>query len=140
VVSRWVEIPDGKTGPFEIVSGPLPSATHASSVHADQAKGVTVRSMGCPQPPARRGRHAPGPCGRGRGYHPDHLRFPRGRTRWNLTRASLSATSTRSRNSAPSRNAGSRHAPLVSRRWDAAMSSVRFWGQHPIACMLGYQP
>jgi hypothetical protein len=47
VVSRWVEIPDGKTGPFEIVIGPLPSATHASSVHADQAKGVTVRSMGC---------------------------------------------------------------------------------------------
>jgi uncharacterized protein (TIGR02231 family) len=29
------------------VIGPLPSATDASSVHADQAKGVTVRSVAC---------------------------------------------------------------------------------------------
>jgi uncharacterized protein (TIGR02231 family) len=42
-----VEIPAGKTGSFEIVIGPLPSATDASSVHADQAKGVTVRSVAC---------------------------------------------------------------------------------------------
>ncbi len=47
VVSRAVEIPAGKTGSFEIVIGPLPSATDASSVHADQAKGVTVRSVAC---------------------------------------------------------------------------------------------
>ena len=47
VVSRIVEIPAGKTGSFEIVIGPLPSATDASSVHADQAKGVTVRSVAC---------------------------------------------------------------------------------------------
>ena len=47
VVSRIVEIPAGRTGSFEIVIGPLPSATDASSVHADQAKGVTVRSVAC---------------------------------------------------------------------------------------------
>jgi uncharacterized protein (TIGR02231 family) len=47
VVSRAVEIPASKTGSFEIVIGPLPSATDASSVHADQAKGVTVRSVAC---------------------------------------------------------------------------------------------
>lgn len=47
VVSRVVDIPAGKTGSFEIVIGPLPSATDASSVHADQAKGVTVRSVAC---------------------------------------------------------------------------------------------
>jgi uncharacterized protein (TIGR02231 family) len=47
VVSRVVEIPAGKTGSFEVVIGPLPSATDASSVHADQAKGVTVRSVAC---------------------------------------------------------------------------------------------
>ncbi len=47
VVSRIVEVPAGKTGSFEIVIGPLPSATDASSVHADQAKGVTVRSVAC---------------------------------------------------------------------------------------------
>jgi uncharacterized protein (TIGR02231 family) len=47
VVSRMVEIPADKTGSFEIVIGPLPSATDASSVHADQAEGVTVRSVAC---------------------------------------------------------------------------------------------
>ncbi len=47
VVSRMVEVPTGKTGSFEIVIGPLPSATDASSVHADQAKGVSVRSVAC---------------------------------------------------------------------------------------------
>ena len=47
VVSRLVDIPANKTGSFEIVIGPLPSATDASSVHADQAKGVTVRSVAC---------------------------------------------------------------------------------------------
>ncbi|MGJ8644713.1 MAG: DUF4139 domain-containing protein [Luteolibacter sp.] len=47
VVSRLVEIPAGKTGTFELVIGPLPSATDASSVHADQAQGVTVRSVAC---------------------------------------------------------------------------------------------
>lgn len=53
VVSRVVEIPAGKTGSFEIVIGPLPSATDASSVHADQAAGVTVRSVACrSRPPA----------------------------------------------------------------------------------------
>ncbi len=47
VVSRVVEIPAAKTGSFEIVIGPLPSATDASSIHADQAKGVSVRSVAC---------------------------------------------------------------------------------------------
>lgn len=47
VVSRLVEIPDGKTCSFEIVIGPLPSATHASSFHVDQTKSVSVRSVAC---------------------------------------------------------------------------------------------
>ena len=47
VASRVVDVPAGKTGSFEIVIGPLPSATDASSVHADQANGVTVRSVAC---------------------------------------------------------------------------------------------
>lgn len=47
VVSRLVDIPADKTGTFEVVIGPLPSATDASSVHADQANGVTVRSVAC---------------------------------------------------------------------------------------------
>tara|TARA_B110000037_G_scaffold204821_1_gene249131 strand:- start:8607 stop:10487 length:1881 start_codon:yes stop_codon:yes gene_type:complete len=53
VVSRLVDIPADKTGAFEIVIGPLPSATDPSSVHADKVKGATVRSVACrSRPPA----------------------------------------------------------------------------------------
>lgn len=53
VVSRQVDVPPGKTGAFEIVIGPLPSATDPSSVHADQVIGATVRSVACrSRPPA----------------------------------------------------------------------------------------
>lgn len=47
VVTREVEIPAGKEGAFEVIVGPLPSATDPSSVYADQAQGVTVRSVAC---------------------------------------------------------------------------------------------
>jgi uncharacterized protein (TIGR02231 family) len=47
VITRLVDIPADRTGPFEVVIGPLPSATDSLSVYADQAKGVTVRSVTC---------------------------------------------------------------------------------------------
>jgi uncharacterized protein (TIGR02231 family) len=52
-VTRHVEIPAGKRGAFEVIVSPLPTATDASSVYADRAEGVEVRSVACrSRPPA----------------------------------------------------------------------------------------
>jgi len=54
LVSRHVDLPAGKSGPFEIVVSPLPTATDPSSVFADRATGVEVRSVACrSRPPAK---------------------------------------------------------------------------------------
>lgn len=47
VVSRLVEIPAGKSGPFELIIGPLPAATDPASVYADRVNGATVCSVAC---------------------------------------------------------------------------------------------
>lgn len=47
LVTRRVEIPAEYTGVFEVVVSPLPSATEATSVYADEASGVVVRSAVC---------------------------------------------------------------------------------------------
>ena len=53
LVTRHVDLPDAKQGPIEIVVSPLPTATDPSSVFADRAQGVEVRSVACrSRPPA----------------------------------------------------------------------------------------
>lgn len=47
LVTRKVEIPEEKSGSFEVVIRGLPTATDPESVFADEGKGVEVRSVSC---------------------------------------------------------------------------------------------
>ncbi len=47
LVTRDVELPPGASGTIELLVSPLPSATEASSVFADRAEGLGVRSVAC---------------------------------------------------------------------------------------------
>jgi uncharacterized protein (TIGR02231 family) len=47
MVSRHVEIPADKQGACEIIIGPLPAKTDATSVFADHVTGAIVRSVAC---------------------------------------------------------------------------------------------
>lgn len=47
LVTREIELPPGELGPLELLVSPLPTATDPSSVFADDAIGVDVRSVSC---------------------------------------------------------------------------------------------
>lgn len=53
LVTRHIELPANLHGPFEVLVSPLPTATDPTSVFADRAEGVEVRSVACrSRPPA----------------------------------------------------------------------------------------
>lgn len=52
LVTREIEIPAGPAGPLEILVSPLPTATDPSTVFADKAEGVEIRSVSCRTRPA----------------------------------------------------------------------------------------
>ena len=55
LVSREVVIPKGPAGPLEILVSPLPTATDPSTVFADNAEGVEIRSVSCRTRPVEQG-------------------------------------------------------------------------------------